>query len=118
LLNNATLLPDGAVSVHAYLDGGTPEAVSYIVGAALLGSDGTVLEQWDMAELSNLPKTAIGNDFAYNKFAPAPYGLAAEVGAMATIILPAQDGATPASAARFRLTTISGSDFEAPISKR
>lgn len=117
-LNDATLLPDGAVSVHAYLDGGTPEAASHIVDAALLGSDDTVLEHWDMTALSRLPKQAIGNDFAYNKFAPAPYGLAAEVGAMATITLPAQAGATPANAARLRLTTVSGTAFEAPVSKR
>jgi thiosulfate dehydrogenase [quinone] large subunit len=117
-LNDVALLPDGAVSVHAYLDGGTPEAASHIVDAALLGSDDTVLEHWDMAALSHLPETAIGNDFAYNKFAPAPYGLAAEVGAMATITLPARDGATPANAARLRLTTVSGTAFEAPISKR
>ena len=117
-LTDATLLTNGAVSVHAYLDGGTPEAASHIVDAALLGSDDTVLEHWDMAALSRLPKEAIGNDFAYNKFSPAPYGLAAEVGAMATITLPAQDGATPANAAKLRLTTVSGTTFEAPINKR
>jgi thiosulfate dehydrogenase (quinone) len=115
-LKNATLQPDGRVTFHAYLDGGTPEAASHIVDAALLGSDGAILVRWDMAALSGLDKTAIVNDFAYNKFAPAPYGLAAEVGAMATISLPAQAGTAPADAVKLRLTTVSGSTFEAPLS--
>jgi uncharacterized membrane protein YphA (DoxX/SURF4 family) len=116
-LKDATLLPDGAVRFHAYLDGGTPEAASHIVDAALLNSDSEILKHWDMATLSGLAKTAIVNDFAYNKFAPAPYGLAAEVGAMATITLPATDPGIPANATHLRLTTVSGTTFEAPIGK-
>ena len=60
-----------------------------------------------MATLSGLAKTAIVNNFAYNKFA--------EVGAMATITLPATDQGIPANATNLHLTTVSGATFEAPI---
>jgi thiosulfate dehydrogenase (quinone) len=114
-LSDAAVLQDGSVRVHAYLDGGTPAAASHIVAASLLASDDSVLEHWDMAALSKLPKPAISNDFAYNKFGAGPYGLVAKVGAMATIILPGQDGAQRADAEKIRLTTVSGNDFEAVV---
>jgi hypothetical protein len=65
--------------------------------AALKSSDGSVLEQWDGTALSHLPASAIANEFAYNRFAPGPFGLRAEMGAMATITLPAASGADTAS---------------------
>src|SRR6202140_4767575 len=50
-------------------------------------------EQWDGTALSHLPTSAIANEFAYNRVAPGPFGLRAEMGAMATITLPATRGA-------------------------
>ena len=112
-LSDATAEPDGTIRVHAYLDGGTPAAPSHIVDAALLDADGEVLEHWNMAALSRLPKDAIANDFAYNKFATAPYGLVAKMGAMATLTLPGQESADASRV--LRLTTVSGNSFEAPV---
>jgi hypothetical protein len=40
--------------------------------------------------LTRLPADSIHNDFAYNKFKAGPYGLVADMGAMATITLPPQ----------------------------
>ena len=48
-LADARLTPDGGVSVHAYLDAGTPEAPSHVVDAALVGPDGAVVRDWDNA---------------------------------------------------------------------
>ena len=38
--------------------------------------------------LSHLPKADFANDYAYNKFAPGPFGIRAGMGAAATITLP------------------------------
>jgi thiosulfate dehydrogenase (quinone) len=38
--------------------------------------------------LNHLATSAITNEFAYNRFAPGPFGLRAEMEAMATITLP------------------------------
>src|SRR5882757_5273396 len=84
-LTDGVLLPNGAVRFHAYLDGGTPAAPSNVLTAALKSTDGSVLEQWDGTALSHLPASAVANEFAYNRFAPGPFGLRAEMGAMATI---------------------------------
>ncbi len=109
----AVLQPDGGVRFHLYLDGGTPEAPSHIVGVALLGAGGKVLRQWDMATLSHLPAASIINDFAYNKIETAPFGLTAEMGAMATITLPGQSSFSPADApSTLQITTVSGKHFE------
>jgi thiosulfate dehydrogenase [quinone] large subunit len=111
-LANATLLADGAVRFHAYLDAGTPEADSHIVEAALLGSDGQVVRHWNMAALSHLTKDKISNDFVYNKVETAPYGLSAKVGAAAWVTLPAGGSIVAGEAAKLRLTTVSGNAFE------
>ena len=113
-LEGVALLPDGNLKFHAYLDGGTPASASHIVDVALLGSDGAVIHQWDMATLSALPKDAVRNDFAYNKFSTGPYGLVAKVGAMAEITLPLQ-GVTVPGAAKLRMTTVSGNHFDAGV---
>src|SRR6266567_3372864 len=88
-LTDGVVLASGAVRFHVYLDGGTPAAPSNVMTAALKSYDGTVLELWDGAALSHLPASAISNEFAYNRFAPGPFGLRAQMGAMATIRLPA-----------------------------
>src|ERR1700719_1265688 len=96
-LTACVLLPICAVRFHAYLDGGTPASPSNVMTAVLKSNDGAVLEQWDSTALSHLPSSAISNEFAYNRFAPGPFGLRAEVGAMATITLPAANDADTGS---------------------
>jgi uncharacterized membrane protein YphA (DoxX/SURF4 family) len=117
-LSDAVLLPNGAVRFHAYLDGGTPEAPSNVMAAALKTGDGTVLKQWDGTALSRLPASAIVNEFAYNRFAPGPFGLRARMGATATITLSARgDAATGGlhGAATLELRTINGHTFNVPV---
>jgi thiosulfate dehydrogenase (quinone) len=117
-LADGVLLPDGAVRFHAYLDGGTPEAPSNVMTAVLKSNDGSVLKQWDGNALSHLPASAITNEFAYNRFAPGPFGLRAEMGAMATITLPAASGADTGSlrnAATLQLRTVNGNTFNVAV---
>jgi thiosulfate dehydrogenase (quinone) len=110
-LGDARLLADGSVRFHVYLDAGTPEAPVHVVAADLLDADNQPLAHYDAAALSALPKTAFMNDYAYNKFAPGPFGIRAPMGAAATVTLPPPaSGATPQ--ARFiRLTDVDGSAF-------
>jgi thiosulfate dehydrogenase [quinone] large subunit len=106
------------VHFHAYLDGGTPEAPSNVMTAVLKSDNGSVLEQWDGNALSRLPASAIANEFAYNRFAPGPFGLTAEMGAMATITLPAASGAAAGrlqSAATLELRTVNGHTFNVAV---
>src|SRR6202140_4485770 len=117
-LTDGVLLPNGVVRFHAYLDGGTPEAPSNVMIAVLKSNDGSVLEQWDGTALSHLPTSAIANEFAYNRFAPGPFGLRAEMGAMATITLPATSGADAGSlrnAATLQLRTVNDHIFNVPV---
>jgi thiosulfate dehydrogenase (quinone) len=112
------LLSNGALRFHAYLDGGTPAAPSNVMTAVLKSNDGTVLEQWDGTALSHLPTSAIANEFAYNRFAPGPFGLQAEMGAMATITLPVTSNADPGSlksAATLQLHTVNGNTFNVAV---
>jgi len=117
-LTDGVLLPDGGVRFHAYLDGGTPEAPSNVMTAVLKANDGSVLEQWDGTALSHLPTSAIANEFAYNRFAPGPFGLRAEMGAMATITLPVTSNTDPGSlksAATLQLHTVNGNTFNVAV---
>ena len=117
-LTDGVVLPNGAVRFHAYLDGGTPAASSNVMTAALKSIDGTVLEQWDGTALSHLPASAIANEFAYNRFAPGPFGLRAQMGAMATITLPATSGAEIGGihgAATLELRTVNGNTFDVAV---
>jgi thiosulfate dehydrogenase (quinone) len=117
-LADGAVLPDGSVRFHAYLDGGTPAAPSNIMAATLMARDGPVLEQWDGAALSHLPPSSIANEFAYNRFAPGPFGLSATMGAEATITLPGMATAEPdlpGKAATLRLRTVNGKSFELPV---
>jgi thiosulfate dehydrogenase [quinone] large subunit len=117
-LTDGVLLPNGAVRFHAYLDGGTPAAPSNVMTAVLKSNDGAVLEQWDGAALSHLPAFAITNEFAYNRFAPGPFGLRAEMGAMATITLPVASGADTGSlrnATTLQLRTVNGNIFNVAV---
>jgi thiosulfate dehydrogenase [quinone] large subunit len=117
-LTEGVLLPNGAVRFHAYLDGGTPAAPSNVMTAVLKSNDGSVLEQWDGSALSHLPTSAITNEFAYNRFAPGPFGLRAQMGAMATITLPTASGADTGSlhsAATLQLRTVNGNTFNVAV---
>ena len=120
-LSNAVMQLDGSVRFHAYLDGGTPAEPSNILEAALLSADGNVLEHWDGAALSRLPATAIVNDFAYNRFAPGPFGLSAKMGAEATMTLPATTAnatGLSATAETLRVRTVNGSSFRVHVRAR
>jgi thiosulfate dehydrogenase [quinone] large subunit len=117
-LADAVLLADGALRFHAYLDGGTPAAPSNVMTAVLKTSDGAVLEQWDGTVLSHLPASAIVNEFAYNRFAPGPFGLRANMGARATITLPPasdMNAGSLHSAATLQLRTVNGTTFKVDV---
>jgi thiosulfate dehydrogenase [quinone] large subunit len=117
-LADGAVLPDGSVRFHAYLNGGTPASPSNIMVATLMARDGSVLEQWDGAALSHLPPSMIANEFAYNRFAPGPFGLSAKMGAKATVTLPGMATAgpdMPGKAATLRLRTVNGNSFELPV---
>jgi thiosulfate dehydrogenase [quinone] large subunit len=76
-----------------------------------------VLKQWDDTALSRLPASAIVNEFAYNRFAPGPFGLRAQMGATATITLPPGDAAAGGlhGAATLQLRTVNGHAFNVPV---
>jgi uncharacterized membrane protein YphA (DoxX/SURF4 family) len=112
-LSNGVLLPDGGVKFQIYLDGGTPEAPAHIMKAELTGSETEVLETWNTETLTQLPADSIQNDFAYNKFKAGPYGIVAEMGAMATITLPPEPNVRPPAGGNttLRLTDVNGRSF-------
>jgi uncharacterized membrane protein YphA (DoxX/SURF4 family) len=114
-LSNAGLLPDGSVRFHVYLDGGTPEAPVHVVAADLLAGDRQPIAHWDTAALSALPKAAFANDYAYNKFAPGPFGIRAPMGAAATVTLAPARAATTAGAQFLRLTDVDGQTFSVAL---
>ena len=114
-LTNSSLQADGGVTFHAYLDGGTPAVASHLVQASITDATGHVIAVWDMAALSALPKAAIHNDFTYNQVKTGPYGLVAEVGAMATITLPARGPVTANAPLNLNLTNVSGKVFHARL---
>jgi len=118
-LAGATLLADGGVRFHAYLDGGTPAVPAHLMKAELLAADGKAIATWDAAALSALSALsagAIANDFPYNTFKAGPFGLEAGVGAAATIVLPPAAGSPGARAGDLlRLTDVDGKTFEARI---
>ena len=86
--------------------------------AVLKANDGSVLEQWDGTALSHLPTSAVANEFAYNRFAPGPFGLRAQMGAMATITLPAASGVDTGRlrhATMLQLRTVNGNAFKVAV---
>lgn len=113
-LSGATRLPDGSVRFHVYLDAGTPEAPAHIVAADVLNAKMQPIVHWTAADLSDRPKSAFANDYAFNMFEPGPFGIRAAMGAAATVMLPSPPHATPGAAAdaRFlRLTDVDGRSF-------
>jgi thiosulfate dehydrogenase [quinone] large subunit len=111
-LTNGRVSADGTIRVHAYLDGGTPEAPLHIVQATLIGPDHATLNVWDAKALSALPKADFENDYAYNKFGTGPFGIRAPMGAKATITLPPRVGmgAVPLGSV-LKFTDVDGSNF-------
>jgi thiosulfate dehydrogenase (quinone) len=110
-LSNGTVLPDGSVRFHIYLNGGTPAEPANILQATLLDAHNTMLAQWDGAALSRLQASAIVNDFAYNRFKPGPFGLSAQMGAAATVTLLLTRAGSADNAAALRLRTVNGHVF-------
>lgn len=112
-LSNGTLLPDGGVKFHIYLDGGTAAAPAHIMKAELTGGEEEPFETWSTETLTRLPADAVRNEFAYNKFKAGPYGIVAEMGAMATITLPPAPDVRPHAGgnATLRLTDVNGRSF-------
>jgi hypothetical protein len=117
-ISDARMLPDGSARFHVYLDAGTPEAPVHVVAADLLDANDQTVSHYDAAAISALPKTAFANDYAYNKFAPGPFGIRAPMGAAATVTLPRPaSGAAPL--ARFiRLTDVDGRAFSATLASK
>lgn len=116
-LSQATLQPDGRIRFHVYLDAGTPEAPAHVVEASLLDAHKAAIATWDAAALSKMPKSAFANDYAYNKFAPGPFGLRAPMGAAATITLPAPPAGAGRHAQYLKLTDVDGQSFTAPLKR-
>jgi thiosulfate dehydrogenase [quinone] large subunit len=112
-LSNGAVLPGGGVKFRIYLDGGTPEAPAHIMKAELIAGDDELLETWNTEVLTRLPADSIHNEFAYNKFQAGPYGIVAEMGAMATITLPPQPSFHPPARENttLRLTDVNGRSF-------
>jgi uncharacterized membrane protein YphA (DoxX/SURF4 family) len=110
-LSAARLLPDGSVRFHVYLDAGTPEAPVHVTAADLLADDKQPIAHWDAGALSALPKTAFANDYAYNRFAPGPFGIRAPMGAAATVTLTPPRAGSTAGAQFLRLTDVDGQSF-------
>jgi thiosulfate dehydrogenase [quinone] large subunit len=101
------------VKFHVYLDGGTPEAPAHIMKVELTSADGQPVETWNTETLTRLPADSIHNDFAYNTFKPGPYGIVAEMGAMATITLPPKRNVRPPAGGNttLTLTDVNGRSF-------
>lgn len=102
-LSDGRLRADGSVRFNAYLDAGTAAAPANVVGADLLGPDGTPAERWDGSTLSGLAPQAFRNDYAYNRFGPGYAGVTAKLGARAMITLPPAHPGLHLPAGRYRL---------------
>jgi thiosulfate dehydrogenase (quinone) len=114
-VSDARLLPGGSVRFHVYLDAGTPEAPAHVVAADLLDAGHQPVAHYDAAALSALPKTAFANDYAYNMFAPGPFGIRASMGAAATVTLPPPASGATLQARSLRLTDVDGRGFSATL---
>ena len=116
-LTDVAVGSNGAVHFRIALDAGTPEAPAHVMEAELRDREGSVVERWDTEHLARLTSSAITNDFRYNRFSAARYGLNAEMGASASILLPptaqrpfVEQGYT------LTITDIEGRAFAAPAS--
>jgi len=88
-LDHGILQNDGSIKFHAYVNAGVAAEPSNVLEAALVDSKtGKVVERWNSAALSSLPKSAFVNDFAYQQIHTGKFGIAGPVGAQAMIHLP------------------------------
>lgn len=113
-IDSATL-SGTTLSFHVYLDAGTPEAPVHVMDAWLKNADGQTLYHWDNQTLAALPASAVVNDYKYNLFKPATYGLQAAMGAKATITLPLNEALNASDGLRLQLRDASGHDFTANV---
>ncbi|MDE1905246.1 MAG: quinol oxidase [Rhodospirillales bacterium] len=114
-LSDGILMPGGSVKFHAYLDAGTPEEASHIVSISIV-QNGNVIETWNAAALSKLPKSAFQNDFDYQKIKTGPYGIESGMGAAATISLPAiSPSSLTGGGFNLQIETVSGYVFKLPL---
>ncbi len=116
-LSQGTISANGKVTFHAYVNAGTPAEPSNMVEASLLNNTGKVVESWDSAALAKLPKSAIHNDFKYQKFHTGRFGIVGPVGAMATIELPASPGVMSLPTGKYvlNLVSINGHTWSLPL---
>lgn len=88
-LDHGVLQNDGSIKFHAYVNAGVAAEPSNVLEAVLVDSkNGKVVERWDSATLSSLPKSAFVNDFAYQQIHTGKFGITGPVGAQAMIHLP------------------------------
>src|SRR6202022_645515 len=112
-LSHGPLLPGCGGKFHISLDAGTPEAPAHIMKAELTAGENQPLETWNTETLTRLPADSIHNDFAYNQFKAGPYGIVAEMGAIATITLPPEPNVHPPADGNIilRLIDVNGRSF-------
>jgi thiosulfate dehydrogenase (quinone) len=115
-LSQGTLDDKGNVGFRAYVDAGTPAEASNMVEASLIDANGTAVERWGSTALAALPKTAIHNDFAYQRFHSGNFGIVGPVGAVGTIKLPATT-TMPLSAGDYtlKLVSVNGHVWSLPL---
>ncbi len=90
---------------------------AHIMKVEVLGPDGAALASRDWQVLSAPAPTAIANDFAYNKFKSARFGLEAGVGAGAVVTLPPPANADATGAGKeLRITDVDGNTFASALS--
>ena len=116
-LTNGAILPDGSVQFHISEDGGTAAVPAYILQTIIRRTGGAVVAQWNAKALSALPNSAILNDFPYQVIKTGKFGRSAAVGATATIVLPPA-GVRPAPGDTRRITTASGTSFQALLANQ
>jgi thiosulfate dehydrogenase (quinone) len=109
-LSQGRISSTGEVSFRAYVDAGTPAEPSNMVEASLSDAEGAVVERWSGSDLARLPKTAINNDFDYQRFHTGKFGIVGPVGAVATIRLPGALNGVPLSSGYYVLNLVSVND--------
>ena len=114
-VSDARLDAQGGVSFVAYLDGGTAAVPAHVMEAELLDASGQTVERWDTSALSALPAAAIHNAFAFNTVKPSRYGLAAEMGARATVSLPGEHVVAAPGGLVLKITDVDAKSFKTNI---
>lgn len=117
-LSDGVLLGDGRIRFDLFLDGGSPDTPAHVMDAELKVGD-KVLQRWDTASLAKLPPAAIRNVFAYNQVTTGVYGLAARMGAKATVTLSPSSGIPHAEGpASVTVTDVEGRNFSTGLQRQ